>query len=144
MNAQPYSSRIADPDQEWNQPRPREQASNKELGRWGEDMAARHLQARGIEVLDRNWRSRWGEIDLVCWDAGGRVVFACEVKTRRVGSRVPAIESMSRAKVARLRTLLAQWLSIHEHTAAVVRIDFVAITVDEGLGWHLCHIEGVA
>lgn len=120
----------------------REDANNQDLGRWGEDLAAHHLQARGIEILDRNWRTIHGEIDLVCWDPRRQAVFACEVKTRREGGRVPSIESISRAKLARLRRLISQWMDVHERTAPLVTIDLVAITV--GDGWHLCHIEGVA
>lgn len=128
----------------WDPPPLREGANSQELGRWGEELAARHLQARGIELLDRNWRSAHGEIDLVCWDPERRAVCACEVKTRREGGRVPSVESISRAKLARLRRLISQWMDVHEHTAPLVTIDLVAITVSEGLGWRLCHIEGVA
>ena len=50
------------------------------LGEWGEAKVARHYEAAGYEVLDRNWRVRGGEIDLVL-ARGDEVVF-CEVKTR--------------------------------------------------------------
>ena len=55
-------------------------AHNAELGRHGEQLAVDHLEARGMQVLDRNWRCRLGEIDIVARD-GGETVFI-EVKTR--------------------------------------------------------------
>ena len=50
------------------------------LGRYGEDVAARHLVEQGIVVLERNWRCERGEIDIVARD--GDVLVVCEVKTR--------------------------------------------------------------
>ncbi len=64
--------------------------SNTLLGRAGEQVAVRHLEAQGIEVLARNWRPTGaglrGEIDIVARD--GPVLVVCEVKARR--GRAPA------------------------------------------------------
>ena len=57
------------------------------LGRLGEDLAAAHLERRGYEVVARNHRTRYGEIDLIGYDRH-TLVFA-EVKTRRAGSGAP-------------------------------------------------------
>ena len=51
------------------------------VGRYGEDVAVRHLTEAGLVVLERNWRCREGEIDIVARD--GDVLVVCEVKTRR-------------------------------------------------------------
>src|SRR5690606_10776232 len=53
----------------------------RSLGRWGENLAANHLAAEGLTIIERNWRCRDGEIDLVARD-GETFVFV-EVKTRR-------------------------------------------------------------
>ncbi|MFT3943219.1 MAG: YraN family protein [Ancrocorticia sp.] len=135
---------VVDLGEEWAAPPLPENATNRELGAWGEELAARNFRARGIDVLDRNWRCRQGEIDLVCWDPQRRTLFACEVKTRREGGFVPSLESVSRSKLARLRLLLSQWLASHDYCGAAVSIDVVAITVREGEGWDLCHVEAVA
>ena len=50
------------------------------LGRFGEDVAARHLERAGLVLVERNWRCREGEIDIVARD--GAVLVFCEVKTR--------------------------------------------------------------
>src|ERR1700733_8653195 len=55
-----------------------------ELGRRGEQLAAEHLVRRGFEIVERNYRTRWGELDIVAFD--GRTLAFCEVKTRRTAA----------------------------------------------------------
>lgn len=100
-------------------------ANRRALGAAGEAMAARWYERNGYEVLDRNWRCRDGEIDLVARRGG--VVVVCEVKTRR-GTRfgVPA-EAVTVAKQRRLRRLAAAWLAAHDVRAASVRFDVVSV-----------------
>jgi putative endonuclease len=79
------------------------------LGRYGEDVAARHLVAAGLIVLARNWRCREGEVDIVATE--GDVLVMCEVKTRRgVGFGTP-LDAVTAVKAARLRRLAVRWLS---------------------------------
>ena len=98
------------------------------LGRFGEELAARHLVQAGAEILDRNWRCREGELDIVALDAG-TLVF-CEVKTRS-GSRfgTPA-EAVNPRKAARIRLLATRWLAAHPRSRGPLRFDLVAITRD--------------
>ncbi len=71
------------------------------LGKYGEDLAARRLVDAGFSLLDRNWRCRDGEIDIVARD--GDVLVVCEVKTRRdVGFGTP-LEAVTPAKAGRKR-----------------------------------------
>lgn len=100
-------------------------AIRQALGAYGESLAARHLVAQGMVLLDRNWRCDAGEIDLVLRD--GDVLVVCEVKTRssvRCGSPHEAVTDI---KVARLRRLAARWLAEHGVHPRDVRIDMVAI-----------------
>jgi putative endonuclease len=95
------------------------------LGRFGEDVAVRHLTDAGFGILERNWRCREGEIDIVARD--GRFIVFCEVKTRSgTGFGLPA-EAVGRAKAARLRRLAARWLAERRPGDADVRFDVVAI-----------------
>ena len=99
------------------------------LGRYGEDVAARHLAAAGLIVLARNWRCREGEIDIIAQDGAALVV--CEVKTRRgVGFGTP-LDAVTPAKAARLRRLASRWLSEQRTEAAggyaEVRFDVVSV-----------------
>jgi putative endonuclease len=59
---------------------PRRTDPRRALGTRGEELAARHLEARGFEVVERNFRTRYGELDLIARDA--RFLVFCEVKTR--------------------------------------------------------------
>lgn len=114
------------------------------LGRRGEDVAAEHLAARGLTVLERNWRCREGELDLVAAE-GERLVVA-EVKTRSgTGFGQPA-EAVTRAKAARIRRLAQRWLAEH-HAAggsgfAEVRFDVLAVLVGRAGAPQVEHYEG--
>ena len=74
----------------------------RELGGWGEDLAARHLQERGLVLLARNWICREGELDLVLTDRV-RVIF-CEVKTRSGTEFGLPSEAVTEEKAGRVRT----------------------------------------
>lgn len=79
------------------------------VGRYGEQLAADHLAAAGLVVLDRNWRCRDGELDIVARD-GDDLVFV-EVKTRSSLSFGTPAEAVDRVKAARIRQLALRWLA---------------------------------
>jgi putative endonuclease len=81
----------------------------RHLGAEGEELVAGWYVRAGWAVVDRNWRCREGELDLVV--ARGPVVAFCEVKTRRGGAFGEPVEAVTPAKVRRLRTLAARWLA---------------------------------
>ena len=112
------------------------------LGRYGEDLAAQHLQAAGLQVLDRNWRCRSGELDAVAREPDGTVVFI-EVKTRSgTGFGAPA-EAVSVTKARRIRGLACRWLQAHPGTgAAQLRFDVVSITTRRGVAPQVTHLRG--
>ena len=103
------------------------------LGRAGEDAAGRWYEERGYEVLERNWRRREGEVDLIA--RNGRTVVFCEVKTRTSDAFGTGAESVLPAKQRRIRRLAARWLA--ELTPASgralvdLRFDVVSITAGE-------------
>jgi putative endonuclease len=109
------------------------------LGRRGEELAARHLLAKGYQILDRNWRCAQGELDLVARD--GECLAFVEVRTRRGRSLGSPEESVSAAKQARLVTLAEAYLQAHEWSGSC-RIDVVAIELDaQGRLCRLDHYE---
>ena len=84
-------------------------ARTQALGRYGEDAAARHLAAAGLTVLERNWRCRAGELDIIAMD--GDTIAVCEVKTRSAhGFQTPA-EAVDPVKAARLARLAELWIA---------------------------------
>lgn len=119
------------------------EADRRELGTWGEDVATAFLAARGYDILDRNWRHRYGELDIVALSATGRIV-AVEVKTRREGGRVPAEQAIGADKYARLRLLFSQWLAERKPGAADISIDAIAVTVMPDGTVRLRHEEAIS
>jgi putative endonuclease len=109
------------------------------VGRNGENAAADFYCAAGYELLDRNWRVREGEIDLVV-RRGATLVF-CEVKTRRSDRFGTPAEAVTPRKQGRLRGLAAQWLAAHRTRAAVVRFDVADVRPDGRGGWIVAVIE---
>lgn len=95
-------------------------------GRWGENLAAAHYERLGYRVLDRNWRSATGELDLVV-ELAGTVVFS-EVKTRRSDRYGPPGAAVGVAKQRRIRLLALEWLDAHDWPRTEIRFDVVAIT----------------
>ncbi|MEU2248646.1 YraN family protein [Streptomyces sp. NPDC019224] len=113
------------------------------LGRYGEDLAARLLADAGMSVLERNWRCRAGEIDIVAMDGDALVI--CEVKTRRSGVFEHPMAALTPAKADRLRRLAALWLERHGGPpAGGVRIDLVGVVLPERGAPLAEHARGVA
>jgi putative endonuclease len=110
------------------------------LGRFGEDVAAQHLQRAGLVLVERNWRCREGELDIIATD--GPVLVFCEVKTRSgMGFGSPA-EAVGPDKQRRLRALAARWLAEHPHQWAELRFDLVGV-LRSGDGVQVEHLRGV-
>ena len=96
-------------------------------GRWGEDLAAAHYERLGYTLLDRNWRSTDGELDLVL-ERDGEIVFS-EVKTRRSARYGLPAEAVGPDKQRRIRLLAYEWLRAHDvRGRPPIRFDVVAIT----------------
>lgn len=102
-------------------------ARNIELGRQGERIAADYLTRAGHRVVDRNWRSATGELDLVTIDAG--TVVAVEVKTRTSTGYGHPFEAIDARKLHRLHRLAIEWCASHRMREAAVRVDAVGIVI---------------
>jgi putative endonuclease len=103
------------------------------VGQNGEDAVAKWYAAAGYEVLDRNWRVREGELDLVVRDA--HTIAFCEVKTRRGDAFGSPAEAVTARKRQRLRMLAGRWLDAHEGGAASLRFDVASVRPDGRGGW---------
>jgi putative endonuclease len=112
-----------------------------ELGRYGEELAARHLTDAGMQVLARNWRCREGELDIVALD-GDAVVFV-EVKARSgIGFGAPA-EAVGRVKARRIHVLACRWLAEHRPPGAHdLRFDVVSVIRRRGYAPEVLHLRG--
>lgn len=100
------------------------------LGRWGEEVAESYLRKKGYKILERNYRTPVGEIDLIARDS--RDLVFVEVKTRRsnlFGAPQDAVGAAKQRQI--LRT--AQWyLSSRKDDALNPRFDVVAVTQQGG------------
>jgi len=112
--------------------------TTRQRGDLGEDAAARYLEQRGFRVLDRNWRFRQWELDLVCMD-GDTVVFV-EVKTRSVTTMGTPADALDRKKQARLVKAASQYLTKKELWDEPCRFDLAAV-IDTGISMDVEHIE---
>jgi putative endonuclease len=115
-----------------------------QLGRLGEQLAAEHLIRRGFQIVERNYRTRWGELDIVAFD--GRVLTFCEVKTRRASATgVSPLEAVRSLKRTQVRKMAGRWLvdRTDRPYADTVRFDAIGVTLDaSGRLISLEHLEG--
>lgn len=117
-------------------------AAKDAIGRYGEELAVRHLQGAGLVVLDRNWRCPLGELDIVA--RAGDLLVVCEVKTRSSEAFGSPLEAVGPRKLQRLRLLAARWLAEHAAAPSAVRIDVVAVLRPPRGPSVLEHVEGVS
>ncbi len=97
------------------------------MGREGEDLAVAFYRDLGFTIIERNYRCREGEIDLVV--SSGRQLVFCEVKTRRTDRWGAPAEAVGALKQARLRKLASVWLAERRPGAAEVRFDVVSVVI---------------
>ena len=109
------------------------------LGAQGERIAGAHLESLGLVIETRNYRTRFGEIDLVARD-GGETVFV-EVRTKRSAAYGTPEESLTPRKQARLVKAAQGYLAEHGRANAPWRVDLVAITLQPDGPAHIAHIE---
>lgn len=110
------------------------------VGRFGEQVAARHLAADGFVILARNWRCSEGEIDIVAAD--GETLVICEVKTRSGLRYGDPAEAVLEAKKLRLRRLALRWLAANGLTWRDIRFDVITVLRRPPEGLLVRHLRG--
>ncbi|MDG2027861.1 MAG: YraN family protein [Acidimicrobiales bacterium] len=98
------------------------------LGEWGEARVARHYESAGYVVLDRNWRVKGGELDLLL-ARGDEIVF-CEVKTRSSDHFGHGVEAVGHRKKLFLRRTAVSWLDAHDRRGRL-RFDVATVTAGD-------------
>lgn len=109
-------------------------------GAFGEEVTSNYVIARGDEILERNWRIREGEIDIVSLSSDGIFHFI-EVKTRSSLAFGHPFESITREKAHRMQRLALGWLATHGCLGCDYTIDVVAILI-EADGTHTLEYRG--
>ena len=115
------------------------QESNAAVGSGGERAAADFLKERGYHILERNFRGRGGEIDLIAID-GGVLVFV-EVKVRRTLSRGAPIEAVTPAKQARVRRAAQEYLTFSGRIFGRIRFDVISV-MKSAKSTDITHLKG--
>lgn len=95
----------------------------------GEQAAVEYLGGLGWQILARNWRCRYGELDVIAVDNSCDTVVFVEVKTRTGEGFGGLAEAVTPDKVRRLRRLAALWLTTQDARWAGVRIDVVGVRI---------------
>ena len=111
------------------------------LGRQGENEAAAYLKAKSFRVLDRNWRIKGGELDLICED--GNVIVFVEVKTRTSNLFGTPFDAISPDKAFRLQRLALAWMAMNHRWGQDYRIDVIGIWMDGFGAIEIEHREAV-
>jgi putative endonuclease len=107
---------------------PRDRTRSRRLGNFGERVAASHLESKGYSILERNWSTREGEIDLIA-RRGDDLVFV-EVRSRRGRSMGLPEESITGRKATHVRAAAAAYLQEHPDAPPNPRIDVVVLELD--------------
>jgi putative endonuclease len=102
---------------------------NLALGSFGESRVADFRLKQGDEILDRNWRVREGEIDLISLDKAGTFHFI-EVKTRSSLAFGHPFESISQVKLLRMQRLAMGWLVTHDCFGCEYSIDIASVLIN--------------
>lgn len=121
-----------------NSPRSR----NKVTGAFGEQVISDFLLSRGASVVDRNWRIKEGEIDIVAMLPSNILAFV-EVKTRSSLAFGHPLESISREKAHRLQRLALAWLATHQSLGCEYQIDCAAVMISNDGGHTIEYRENV-
>lgn len=99
--------------------------TKKEKGQKGEDLASQYLTENGYKIIEKNWKCRWGEVDLIA-QKGPKLTFV-EVKARKgksYGSPLEAVHKLKQEKIVRTALLFIQKNPHYEEfTFAVIGVD---------------------
>lgn len=114
-----------------------------QLGALGEQVAVDHLVGQGWAILARNWRCRYGELDVIAADPGARTVIFVEVKTRTGDGYGGLAYAVPDAKVRRLRRLAGLWLARQDAHWPALRLDVIGVRIGRSSTPEITHLRGV-
>ena len=114
--------------------------NNLATGAFGEEVTARYITLQGHEIMDRNWRVREGEIDIVSMSVDGIFHFI-EVKTRSSLAFGHPFEAINKDKAHRMQRLALAWLATHGCLGCDYAIDVCAVLIST-VGTHTLEDRG--
>lgn len=117
--------------------------TRSELGALGEQLAVDHLIAQGWAILARNWRCRYGELDVIVADRVARTVVFVEVKTRSGDGFGGLAYAVPPEKVRRLRRLAGAWLVGQQAHWGEIRLDVIMVRIGRRRTPEITHLQAV-
>jgi putative endonuclease len=106
-------------------------SEKRKIGDRGEEAAAKYLKSRGYRILGRNYRKKWGELDIVA--AFRKNIVFVEVKTRRRGANFFPAQNVNYLKQQRLIRAAKTWLAENRIPPEILwQIDVVVVEIDAG------------
>ena len=111
----------------------------KKTGSIGEKLASDYLERIGYSILQRNFRCRYGEIDIIACNS--EYLVFCEVKTRKGSAPLHPSLSVTKAKGKRIRELASLYLMEHEDETRQPRFDVISVILNENHEGTLEHLE---
>jgi putative endonuclease len=111
----------------------------RDLGRYGEQLAERFLSAQGYEIIARNYRCSYGEIDVVAREQG--VLVFVEVRTHSGPTFGDPLESVTLRKQRQIAKAALHYVVRHQVEKQALRFDVIGIAWKEGAP-HLTHVKG--
>ncbi|OBI96175.1 YraN family protein [Mycobacterium sp. 1465703.0] len=114
-----------------------------QLGAMGEALAVDHLTRMGLRILQRNWRCRYGELDIIARDDATSTAVFVEVKTRTGDGYGGLAHAVTPRKVRRLRRLAGLWLAAQDQHWAAIRIDVIGVRVGRRRTPEITHLQGI-
>jgi putative endonuclease len=109
------------------------------FGRYGEQLAVKHLQAAGYEVITTNWRCPLGEIDIVAQK--DNILVFVEVRSRHADNTEASFESINTRKQTKLAALANAYIDAHKLDEMVWRIDVIGVAIPHAGKAIIEHIE---
>ena len=112
--------------------------NNLSIGRLGEEIAVEYLKNKGFQIIERNFRRPWGELDIIARDKSGTLIFI-EVKTLKCKDildttlQITPEDNMSRAKISKTKKIAAMYANGHLELVDEVRgwrVDLIAIRLE--------------
>jgi len=121
---------------------PKAHLSRNEIGAHGEQLAVEHLHGLGLRIVARNWRCRYGELDVIAAEGANTLVFV-EVKTRTGDCFGGVAEAVTPQKVRRKRRRAGLWLAGQESVWSQIRIDVIGVRLGRSRTPEVTHVRGV-
>jgi putative endonuclease len=105
--------------------------NRQQLARYGEEIASEYIEKRGYHVLEKNYRKRYGELDIVALSPGKEKLVIVEVKTRYADAKIKAKLSLTSKQLSQLKSTTKYYkMENGENVPEAIQIDFVAITLE--------------